>query len=211
MRTKEFLIRIANLFLQSEKASADWVNVPILRRCWYVLCVVLLGVFSINLIILNSALYDILAKSVGATMFYRTAMAIIYLLLSFFMITYSFFYYRYVVSTQKKLYLQNIIFFYISSIFIFGLSYGWLYYINQKLFIYQNPPVVISPLFMRYPWSLKIDFILFSAFNSLSGNFFKIQCGTTFVSLLSYIQSLYTYILIALFVASHVSQRKNNT
>ena len=49
MKTKEFLIKIADLFLISEESTRDWIKEAALRKAWYFIMIVggLLGIYAL--------------------------------------------------------------------------------------------------------------------------------------------------------------------
>jgi hypothetical protein len=48
---------------------------------------------------------------------------------------------------------------------------------------------------------------LFSAFQSVNGTYFKIRASSAGVSIITYVQSLFTISLISLLIASYVNQK----
>lgn len=206
MKQKNILIKIVDLLLTSDKTSADWDKVPKLRMCWHMVWLFIAVNMLINIGIGNTPLYNLLTNSSQATFVYRIIIAGFYLGMSFFFMVFTFFYYQHVISSKARIFLQNISFFYVGTIIFFGRTYYWIYLINQKLFIYQDPPVAVAPTITRASWGLQLNFILFSAFQTITGDFFRIRSASGWVSTLNYTQGVFTIILIALLVSSYVSK-----
>jgi len=117
-------------------------------------------------------------------------------------------YYRYVLGQGAHIYLVNVMTFYVQIILWFGLTYFYLWAIAPSVFSYDV--ATVTPTLTMLPARTKFDFILFSAFQSVNGNYYRVHANSIWVSLLAYFQTLFTIALIALFIASYVNQQINN-
>jgi hypothetical protein len=209
VKTRELLLSIANLWLEADEGTADWVNVKALRYCWYLQLSIIPIMLILALFVPASPLLDTLRVSVSATWAYRFIIFLLSLSQVVLVIITVFYYYRYVLGKGARIYLVNVIWFYTMSILWFALSYFYLYLLSPNLFIYEASQVTVSSTMMRVPYMVKVDFFLFSAFQSVNGSYFHIRANSALVSVLIYVQALFTISLIALLIASYVNQKTN--
>jgi hypothetical protein len=211
MKTTQLLVQIGELILISEDSTKDWIEVPVLRRDWLLCCFSLLAAFVV--FSLRLPLQSVLESSPSLTLMYRACCFAIVLWLEMCEILLAFHYYRFSISRKVEIRFDNILTFYFTSIVLFSLLYFLLYSLSQQSFVYFNPPLALSSTTKSIDfWGserMKLDFLLFSAFNSVNGSFYKIQPHSIWVSVLSYVQSLFTLILASLFVASYVNRHSN--
>lgn len=193
------------MVLEADECSSGWSNVESLRRCTYILWA-LVVLFFLGFFLPRLLLEDYFADSVTATRIYRCFMLVISLGWIILTAAFTYFYYRYILSKGGQIYFQNIFYFYMLSVIFFGFSYFYLYLLFPYWFTFDSP-VPVSPTFMMIPRSYITNFILFSAFQSVNGSYFRIRANSALVSLLTYFQAIYTISLIALFVASYVNQK----
>ena len=210
MKTKEFLLKLADLVLQSEKASADWVKVLPLRRTWYLLFVTFLCIIIFNVGMRLSPLHSFVADSETLTTVFRLINLIFLGAIAFISIVLSAQYYRYVLSKAVPINFDNVTFFYVLHVVVFGMIYFFYYTIAQSAFQYSSPPIQIEPTMMVDSGALflmRMQFVVFSACQSLNVDYFKIVPKSSITSILGLVQSIFTLVLIALVVSSYVAQK----
>ena len=207
MKTKNLLRQIADLILASEEDTSGWIEVPALRRIWYVLSG-LLG-FLVFYFLLSVPLERFAVKSESVTLFYRILGLCINMLLSSVILLLTWEYFRYVLSQNVRIRLLNVFVFYVYSVLFFGMIYYQLWLLWPTLFNYVDPTIRHSPLPIRDPWGLahlRLEFIVFSALQTVNGSFYKIHSSGIIPSLIGWVQAVYTVCLIALLIASYVNQ-----
>jgi hypothetical protein len=203
MKTRDLLTSIVNLILESDDKSSDWVKVKPLRRCFYLISG-LLVLFIFNYLIGATALVTTLQSSATATWLHRFSMLLISLGNIISIMLTAYFYYRYILNKGVRIYLQNILIFYFVSTLFFGYSYFYLYLIYPNSFVFNsNPPTVASTY--THGISFLREFWLFSAFQSVNGSYYRIRVNTALASIMTYIQAVFTIVIIALFIASYVN------
>lgn len=207
-------LRVADLFLESEEGSRDWITVPELLRAWYLLCGLTLfaGAFAVS----TSVFRPQLASTESATFVFRLAASTIITLLICGETYLSFLYFRFALNRKVAIRLGTILNFYFSITFLFGILYYFLYTIHPDSFLSDHPAAVVLPtLSTSGDWwphtRMKGDFFLFSAFQTINGSFYKIQPRSTLVSIATYLQTLYTVSLISLFIAAYVNRKTSGT
>jgi hypothetical protein len=210
MNSLQFLLRIADLLLESDEGTKDWVSVASLRRSWYVLCGILFAILVV--LALRSPLTPILASSAPTTLAYRVAILSLLILLECAVVFLAIRYYKYIISKKAPIRFDNILLFYFFSIIVFAGIYVEIYYIAPSSFTYQNPPVpyhatIDSIIPFWTALKMYFDFVLFSAFQTVNGAFYRIQGKALFISVLTYFQSLSTLGLVSLFIASYVNRK----
>ncbi len=209
MNIKHFVARLAELLLESDEGTKDWITVQTLRRTWYGLCGVILAALILRF--LQAPFGTILSTSEGATLAYRITNLILLLLLQGFIFLLAFRYYVYILSHKASIRLVNVVNFYVLSCIIFASIYRATYTICITTFAYNNPPTRINPV-MNMPdyWgNLRMlgDFLLFSCFQTVNSTYYKIHANSVYVSILTYFQSLFTFALVTLLIASYVNQK----
>jgi len=130
------------------------------------------------------------------------------ILASLIFITFN--YYKYVIGRDLPVRLTNVLTFYVYGVLFFGLSYEMLYIIRPQVFVYRNPPFQVTATYSKHGlngYLMALDFVVYSALQSLSGHYYRIEPSSIFASLLNWLQSLYTLSLLSLLVASYVNQR----
>jgi len=155
--------------------------------------------------------YDNLINSTLLTRIYRVSMVTTSLSVALTGIILSFFYYRHILIKRLRVSLEYIIYFYALSVIMFGIFYLCLYLLEPKFFNIVHPIYVVSQTWQRPPYYLKCEFVLFSAFTSVNGSYYRIHANSAIVSLMTYIQSIYTIALLSLFIASYVNQKTKTT
>jgi hypothetical protein len=206
MKKPNLLIKIANLLLESDEASADWIHHAPLRRCFYLLSG-LLGLLILNNWVTPRLFEDALHTSLFVTRLHRWSMFILCTLSIATTIITALYYFRYVLSKGARVYLQNILYFYICAVLYFALLYFYTFTLFPNSFAFQPEPISIAPTFTRIPSSVVLHFFMFSAFQSVNSTYFKIKPSSWLPSVIAYVQSLFTISLISLLVASYVNQK----
>lgn len=211
MSPLQFLAEIANLLLKSEEGTKDWLKVKALRHSWYVFFALGLALLALHFLVWP--LESFLSSSASATLALRVAQLVLGILMHGSLSVLAFRYYGFALSKNAAIKLGNVLNFYCISIWIFALIYQSVYVIDQRSFVYLDPAFQIGPTLGTHTffenWKMKIDFLLFSGFQTVSSSFYKIQAQSTWVSVITYAQGLSTFGLVALFVASYVNQRTN--
>jgi hypothetical protein len=177
MSTRDFLAELADLLLKSEESTKDWVKIKSLRRTWYALCAFTLGILLLHL--LSFALESFLSTSAGATLVFRIAHFTIFISLESCLCYLAVSYYKYALSRKATIKLGNVLKMYCMSTLFFALIYQGLYILDQGSLIYRNPPFAIGTMLSSHSfidmWKMRIDFILFSAFQTVNSSFYRVQ------------------------------------
>ena len=207
MTTRELLRQIADLILVSDEDTAGWIEVPALRRTYYFLCAALC-LFLLH-VLLNNPLGRVAVRSESVTLSYRIGGLCISMLLGLLVLLLTAQYFKYVLSQHGRIYLMTVSVLYAFSVVSFGLIYFSLWLLWPSLFDYLEPPVRHSTLGIADPWGishLRLEFMLFSALQTVNGSFYKIHSNGIIPSLIGWVQSIYTLCLVALLIASYVNQ-----
>jgi len=210
MKNNGFMFKLADLFLQTDKSSKDWMNVPILRRMWRYLFFIVLFIIAFYFVFMVSPLLRFLENSETLTTVFRFTSLALLTATAFISIVLTIQYFRYVLSQSVRINLNNAAFFYLLHVVLFGMFYCIYYTIDQSAFQYPSPPMQIESTVVHNPvqfWLMKMQFIVFSACQSLHVDYFKIVSKSSIVCILGLVQSMYTISLITLVVSSYVAQR----
>jgi len=210
MNTKELLLKIADVVLQSDEESADWIEVDYLRKCWYWLFFISFGTFALNGLIGGTPLHGLFANSTQATLWFRVCFLILTLAGTIAILVLALNYYKYILSKGAPIRFINVIGIYVGNVIFFGMTYFYIYSLKPSLFEYLSPPTQLAPTLSENTLeqiAVKYQFVIFSAFQSVNASFFKIKVTSSLVSVLSIIQFLFTLVLITLVVSSFVNQR----
>lgn len=204
---RDLLLLLPDHFLDEGKTG--WRNVRSLRYCWYWLWT-FLGLATLAGIIARlSPFAASVASSPGLTAAYRTAEFVLFLGCSLTWILLSLLYYRHTIRAALPVEVFYVATFFVCSILFFGQTYYYLYHVNPSLFAYPAATTSVKETLQPADMSAqlaKVDFTLFSAVQTLNGSYTRIKGESAVVSLLAWVQSLYTVILVALLVASYVNQ-----
>lgn len=207
MKTNEFILKIADLFLLSDEETADWVKIKRLRQAWYsfFFLSIFVSIFH-NLII---PFGDLMHNSARLTLIYRMTFSVLDCLVILSLISMTISYFRHVISKNHPIYLWNILCFYIFQVIFFGVLYKQIYFLIPDSFRYIDAPIDYSPVLVKSLLLYKVQchFLLFSACQSVNGGFYLIQPAAILPSILIWVQSIYTLSLIALLIASYVNQK----
>jgi hypothetical protein len=211
MIKRSLLLEIADLLLKSDEATADWAEVKILRRIWYLMCGLTMTLFAL-MYSGQSIFRGYLQNSPEHTNAYRIALLIMYILLEGSVITLTIHYYKYAMGEGVKIKLMNVLYFYSLSIILFGCIYMYIWLISPDLFNYNHPAVPhsflpISDYFSLF--KLRNDFLIFSGMHSVNGSFYNLSFNSIYPAIIGWIQSVYTLGLLALLIASYVNQKTN--
>jgi hypothetical protein len=204
MKTSELIVKIANLLLESDEETADWIHETDLRRCFYASWIFLI-LWMLNSFVIPTALGDRLRASVVATEVFRWSMFVIIVAYIASIMVMAFYYFRYVLSKRGGIYLRNILYFYILTVLFFGLLYFYTFTLFPNSFSFAG--VTVPTTYGQIPTSVVRHFLLFSAFQSVNGTYFRIRPSSWLPSIITYVQSLFTISLISLLVASYVNQK----
>jgi hypothetical protein len=202
--------------LESDEGSRDWVSVPALRRAWYLflggtIAFILLSIFPLL------AFRPVLASTESGSFIYRLAVVTLLVLVTAGNISLAFLYFKFALGRKISIRLATIFQFYFYVTVWFGFLYYSLYILNPSFFLYDYPPVLILPRVSATApdWfaamRMKGDFLLFSAFQTVNGSFYKIQPRSTVVSIATYGQTLFTISLVSLFIAAYVNRKTADT
>lgn len=207
MKTTKFLENLGDLFLASDSATANWKSDLKLKKASFWL----FGLAAIFVFI--NLLTHTVAPSIinpDVTMIMRLFSIIFLSILICLHFRLTILYYKFTVVSGNKLYLSNILIFFMMNSIFFGMIYSNLYGLVPTSFDYRDVPVnrldIVSAdeklnyVIMRY------EFVLFSAFQGVGGDYFKIKVNSTIVNVLCLINSLYVFSLVSIFVASFVNQ-----
>jgi hypothetical protein len=205
MKTKQFFLKVANLFLMADERTADWVQIPILRRAWYCFFFCILLIVFAQILLLSLPI----ETSSTATLIYRCISLIFIAIMSATLVVMTYCYLRHVVSKNYPVKLGIVIRFWIYHLFLWGMMYFRIYHISPSAFHYENPILEYSSTVVKSlsNYVTLFHFLLYSAFQSLNANFYRIGPRSVFPSILGWIQSLYTLSLVALLIASYVNQK----
>jgi hypothetical protein len=211
MNIRQMLIRIAELLMESDRGTKDWVSVPQLRHAWYLFCGCTLAFLASNW--MGRLWFEpIMVSSAKAALSYRVLQLTLALSMQSCIFFLALRYYQFAISQKASIRFDNIVTFYLLSTLVFAFIYYWTFTIAPSWFIYHDPPYIIGSTFnpnigIELRIRMEGEFILFSAFTSVNGSFYKVQAHSMFVGLLVYIQCLSTFALLGLFVALYVNQK----
>ena len=204
------LLQIADLFLESESDTSDWVSVVPLRQSWYGLFL-LAGIAVVWFHLIGPMFTGYLSASASATELFRVTGLFLFFgaLVSLFFMTFN--YYKYIIGRDLPVRLLNVLTFYGYAVLFFGVLYSKLYMIQPRAFVYRNPPFQVTATYgyhgLKAGCLLWIDFAVNSALQSLGGHYYRVEPCSIFASLLNWLQSLYSLSLLSLLIASYVNQR----
>ncbi|MBI2471979.1 MAG: hypothetical protein HYV59_12170 [Planctomycetes bacterium] len=210
MKNKNVLIQIADILLVSEEATADWVSDKKLLHAWYFICMLALAGLITRLI--SPIFLELLRKSSQATFVHRGINLGFGLLLLGALMNMTFCYFNFIITKRIQIKLINIVYFYLISLLFWSYTYKCLYMLSPSSFEYTDPFIIPLQTTVSDWWSnfrTLLDFLLFSAFHSIGGGFYKIRLHSIVSSFVGWSQSLYSLSLVALLIASYVNQRTN--
>ncbi len=118
-------------------------------------------------------------------------------------------YFKYIIEKRVQIKITLVIEFYLVSIIIWGAIYFKLYTIWPDSFKYINPAISYSETISKSlnNFAAALHFNLYSAFNSLTSSYYRVESNSSIVSVLVWIQSLYTLMIISFLIASYVNQK----
>jgi hypothetical protein len=211
-KKKPFLFQIVDLFLTSEEGSKEWINYKPLLVSSYAMVILFLCYLMYSTIFIN-LIRHLLKTSALLTMLSRWGFLVLNVAIMVNLIIETYYYYRFVITKKAHIYLSHILVYYSATIFICGLVYISIYMLDRTCVRYINPPFQVTELYNLDVTALAhyrmiLDFVLYSAFKSLTGNYFAIESNSVIVSIINWIQSLYTLSLISLFISSYVVDKK---
>jgi hypothetical protein len=203
-----FLAKIANLFLQSEEGTKDWVSVRQLRLSWYLTCGV--SVAYAVLWVARMPFEGVLMSCAAATLVYRLGGLVLEIALEASVMLLAAQYFRFALSRKVAIRLGNIVVLYAFSTLLFGAIYASIYLIDTNCFVFSQPPFVVkATVGTGELWAklvMQMQFFIFSGLQSIGGSFYRIQGHSIFVSALGYIQSVFSIALLSLLIAYYVNR-----
>lgn len=207
---KSFIIRLAGLLLENDKSSADWTENPVLLRWWEILFISGLTYYLLQSVFYITPLYTMAQGSEKLSFVYRIIDLTYLIYISILLFIFAYKYYLHTLDSSRQVYFTNILFFYVFGVAIFSGIYFLLFNLIPSSFIIHNitysSSLKLQPVTVE-KWKTILDFILFSAFQIIGGNYFRIQSNSVIVSIMTYIQSLYTMSLLTLFISAFVNQK----
>jgi len=207
MKIRSFAQKIADLVLTSDEGTEDWIRVGPLRISFYWWLGSIVGYFVLTVIGLQLEIFAT-SKFAAATLRFVLIAILIGGIGGLF--TMCRLYYAHVLRRTVGLSLNNVVFFYVAAVVMFGTCYNQLYRVNASLFSYPNPPVTPNVLWVSSPLEYqlqRLDFLLFSALQSVNGGYYRISSHSLIISALGYIQAVFTICLLALLVAAYVNRK----
>ncbi len=209
MKNKGFLHKFSDLVLD-HPVTNDWLKNPPLRSSWYGLLVYIFSFLFISTIFRSTPLLDYLSEMEYGVLGYRVFMTILATLglVLFFQLTFH--YFRHTIGQGNSIRFGNVLTFYLGEISFFALLYYFLFYVNPEFFKYNETLVKWSPLIRQLPISsTKFYFMLYTAFESVGGKSVFIESNSIPVSIINYIQTLYSFCLVSLLIAGYINQKTN--
>jgi hypothetical protein len=209
MKTTEFALKIADLFLKSERETSGWTRVKSLRRCWYFLFFYVFFFVLTSIGVTVSPLRRVIESSAAYTSIYRVFGIISWSIISGLVVALAALYFRYVIRSKHPVVFRNVINFYSFSLISWMMLYQTTYLLYPGSFIYHNPPLSPSPVLIESGKLLlvRLDFLLFAALQSLGGSYYKIRATSILTATFVWVQCLFTFSLVALLIASYVNQK----
>jgi len=127
----------------------------------------------------------------------------------------SYYHFRYLLKTGLDLSFQQILFFYVTGIVIFGAIYNQLYFLDYNFFNYPNPIIIPPPQLMNPGLDgliLVLDFLAYSACVSLSIDYTRISSGASsaIVPIVNIIEVLFSLVFVALFISMFVQKSSSS-
>lgn len=209
---KSLIIRIADVWLEDDKHLLSWRSDPNLLKMWYLLFTTIILSFSVLVIVMITPIATYMRSSKEATLVFRFMLLAFSLCIIAITVGFSSRYYVYTIVKAHAVDIVNIGFFYILACCGFFMAYFYIYLLWPGSFIVKQPTIIVSPLAQEINLEsakLRLDFFLFSALQSVNGSYFRVQINSTLISVLAYIQSLYTMSLVVLFISAFVNQKTN--
>ncbi len=193
--------------MAADEGSKDWLAVGSLRRAWYCLLGSIFGYFVVTVAAYQVRLFA--TSEFAAAILRLVLVAVLLAGIAALFITCRL-YYAYALQKTVRLTFNNIFFFYVSAVLLFATCYIQLYRVDPSLFSYANPPTPSDVRWVAPPVAYqlqRLDFILFSAIQSVNGGYYRISSHSLIISFLGYVQAVFTICLLALLVAAYVSRK----
>ena len=211
MKDKGFLREISELFLKN--FLDDWLNEPSLRSLWHSFFVYMISVLVISIIVNFLPIYDILSNINNGFFAYRVLWSCFFTIGIFLLLVVTFNYYKFTIEKGNPVNFVSVLFFYIVTTMLFGLLYYEVFYASSTLFNYDSSRLTWIPEISRSAanWANKFYFFLYSALVSVGGNFVYVQSNSVIVSIMNYVQTLYSFSLVSLLIAAYINQKTNKS
>ena len=207
MKNKNIIIKIAELFLENEESSIDWKKDKKLMYSWqfFFISIIVFTIFAFLGYILNPQLIT----SPELTASYRIVRIFLLILMIFAHIILTLHYYRFIIKSPSKIYFVKIIQFYLISILLFGFAYAALHAYDSTNFVSTINLPEHSETYVNYGlrgYLITFKFHLYSALQSVTGNFSGIKSNSIVVSIFNYLQNIYTLALLTLLISTFVNR-----
>jgi hypothetical protein len=206
----EFFHDVSDLFLKFIKSTNEWKESPSLITAWKRLLFLVLFTVVANIIVAHTPIIFYINEISNGPYNYKVAMAFIFLISLILHAALTIEYFKYALNNNRSINFGNIIFFYILSIILFGTLSFYIFQAEPSFYQYSSEHILWNDkLGNRAPsmFLTKMYFILYSLFKSIGGNFIYIESKSLLTSMLIFIQSLYSFALVSLFVAGYINQR----
>jgi hypothetical protein len=210
MKWKQLLVEWISLVLRSEEGSKDWVNDKRLFDAACALFFATLFYWLFSFVFGYTPLIESIVTDEGRSYYMRIALAIMYTVLLLFVLNFNAAYFFYTLGKGNRVHLVAIAGFYMMSLLLFTSIYFELYMIEPRLYAVNSgliSPVLIMDGYRAKTWWIRFLFGLYSAMRTVGSPISDIQGNSILISVVNYVQTLYNFILVSLFVAGYVSQR----
>jgi len=208
MSFKEFIIKLANLCMFTDKETNEWQSDKQMVRAAYLLFFSIMIMLFLFFITSKTNAYN----SKVFSLLYRLSRVAGISIVLISLINLSLHYYHIFLRNGRNLYLTNILTLYIMAVFLFGYLYFWIYTIAPHRFNYQCAIFVPNPI-IEYAGvnTLKtnLDFLIYSARNMLAMSYWKISANSTVTSIIEIIQRLYGLFLIVVCFSTFVTKERH--
>ena len=212
MAMRETFRKFSSLVISVDEDSKDWLKSPGLRSAWHRFFGFLLVTVVINVLVALTPLAVVLARIPDGSYWYRLVMAGLFTVALFLLFKLTVSYFAFTIQQGRLIRLKNVLFFYLAELILFGLLYYFMFLASPVLFRYDATNVhwfssIGAQGFEQ--WATKLFFVLYSAFKSVGGSLQYIESESVIVSVVNYVQTLYTFCLVALLIAGYVNQNSD--
>jgi len=209
MTIRAFLNKLSLLILSADDDSKDWAKSAHLRSAWNWFFLTTIAASVLNIALVNPLSGYLSGLSDGGFWLRAVKGALIALiLLLLFRLTVA--YYSYTLKAGRPIDLRSVAFFYATTTIFFGMLYFFTFLVQPDYFTADHSRVIWYPLAEANnpaAWIDRMYFILYSAFKSVGISFHYIEAKSVAVSAMNYIQTIYSFCLVSLFVAGYVNQK----
>lgn len=212
MKTRILFIKLTELFLLSDEGTKHWADVLVLRRLTFWIVGLALLNFSFFMVIIITPVLSILESSATWTLVYRCWASVFSFFLVAVLLVFTYKYVRYTLTEGGLITLHDIGTFYFMEVFFFFMLYASISNLFPDMLAISQPTITISSTLIRPSveyYRQRLDLLLFSAFQSVNGSYYRVRPNSIVLSIFAYIQSLYTLVMIAIVVSSYVNRHAN--